>query len=242
MRDAKLNDEVYRRLNNEIMDLTLEPGLTVSVQKLASAFGVSRTPVREAVIRLQKKGLVDIYPQSGTVISRISLERIAQERFLRRSLELSAVEPFLQNCNSEVLSRMEDLISALRNTRADDYRSAFAVDNEFHRLIFETAGQLLSWETICDVVSHYNRFRILSTRLEGISQNIVVEHEAILQAAQKHDKDAMCDALEHHLGKVKQETEQLLKLYPDYFVTEENLADNNRTLVRIPQRSVSFGI
>jgi GntR family transcriptional regulator, rspAB operon transcriptional repressor len=67
MRDAKLNDEVYRRLNNEIMNLTLEPGLTVSVQKLASAFGVSRTPVREAVIRLQKKGLVDIYPQSGTV-------------------------------------------------------------------------------------------------------------------------------------------------------------------------------
>jgi DNA-binding GntR family transcriptional regulator len=242
MREAKLNDEVYRRLNREIMDLTLEPGLTVSVQKLASAYGVSRTPVREAVIRLQKKGLVDIYPQSGTVISRISLERISQERFLRRALELGAVEPFLQNCNSEVLSRLEELISALRTTRADDYRGAFAVDNEFHSLIFKTAGQSLSWETICDVVSHYNRFRILSTRLEGISQSIVVEHEAILRAAQANDKDAMCSALEHHLGKVKQETDLLLELYPDYFVTEENPTDINRTILRIPQHSFNFGI
>lgn len=214
----KLNDEVYHRLNGEIMDLTLEPGRTVSVQKLASAFGVSRTPVREAVIRLQKKDLVEIYPQSGTVISRISLERIAQERFLRRALEIGAVEPFLQNCSSEVLHRMEGLISSLRS--AGDYRSAFAADNEFHRLIFETAGQALSWETICDVVSHYNRFRILSTRMEGINRGIADEHETILRAAQAGDASGMSAALEHHLGKVKEETEMLLALFPDYFVTE----------------------
>jgi sialate O-acetylesterase len=218
----KLNDEVYRRLNDEIMDLTLEPGVTVSVQKLASAFGVSRTPVREAIIRLQKKGLVNIYPQSGTVISRISLRRITQERFLRKTLEISAVEPFLQNCNNEVLLRMEELIDSLRNTRPEDYRNFFTADNEFHHLIFETAGQSLSWETICDVVSHYNRFRILSTRLEGINRGIIQEHEAILRAARQGDKDAMCAALERHLGKLKRETKLLLELFPDYFILEQN--------------------
>lgn len=236
----KLNDEVYRRLNDEIMDFTLEPGRAVSVQKLASVCGVSRTPVREAVIRLKKKGLVEIFPQSGTVISRISLDRIAQERFLRKSLEIGAVEPFLRRCGSEVLQRMEELVSSIRKSGARNCRNIFSIDNEFHRLIFETAGQALSWETICDVVSHYNRFRFLSTRIEGINHSIAEEHEEILRAAQAGDADAMRAALEFHLGKVEEETETLLALYPDYFVSEQNSEErgpshgNDHALVRKP--------
>lgn len=60
---ASLNDLIYKRIRNDIMDLTLEPGTTVSVQKLADMYGASRTPAREAVIRLQKENLVEIYPQ-----------------------------------------------------------------------------------------------------------------------------------------------------------------------------------
>lgn len=120
-----LNDEIYDRMNQEIMELTLKPGLAVSVQKLANAYGVSRTPVREAVIRLQKKGLVEIYPQSKTVISKIDMKRIHQERFLRKALELAAVEPFIRNCDERTLHKMETILEARYDTSASDYYKSF---------------------------------------------------------------------------------------------------------------------
>ena len=62
MSNESLNDKVYSKIKNDIMHLVLEPGAAMSVQKLADAYGSSRTPVREAIVRLQQEGLVDIYP------------------------------------------------------------------------------------------------------------------------------------------------------------------------------------
>ncbi len=216
---GSLNDVIYKKISDDIMDLTLEPGATVSVQKLADMYGVSRTPVREAVIRLQKKELVVIYPQAKTIISKINLKRIQQERYIRKALELAVVDDFIQNSNAQVIDAMENMILIQKNCISKkNYKEFFAADNEFHKIIFETAEESLAWATVNDVVSHYNRFRILSTKLEGIDRKIISEHEEILNAAKEKDVAGMREILNAHLNKVKSELGSLLNIYSQYFV------------------------
>lgn len=213
-----LNDLTYKRIRNDIMDLTLEPGTTVSVQKLADMYGVSRTPAREAVVRLQKENLVEVFPQAKTMISKIDLKRIREERFIRKALELALVDDFLQNCSPLVTDAMEYVVSVQKkHLNAEKGREFFTADNNFHRIIFETAGKSLAWSLIRDVVSHDNRFRILSTKIEGIDRKIVSEHEEILKAAKDGDAGKMRELLGSHLDKVQTELGDLLDRYPQYF-------------------------
>lgn len=214
-----LNDFVYKKISDDIMDLTLEPGTTVSVQKLADMYGVSRTPVREAVIRLKKKELVDIYPQAKTIISKINFQRIQQERFIRKALELAVVDDFIQNCSPLVFDAMEYVISVQKKyMNSAKYKEFLVSDNNFHRIIFETAEESLAWTTVNDVVSHYNRFRILSTKMEGIDRRIISEHEGILKAAKDGNAARMKEMLDAHLNKIQSQLGSLHDIYPHYFV------------------------
>ncbi len=96
--DNSIRENVYRIIRENITSLQLAPGTTVSTQELAAKLQVSRTPVREAFIRLQKEDLVEITPQKGTMVSRIDLTRAEKERFIRESLETAILPLFLQNC------------------------------------------------------------------------------------------------------------------------------------------------
>lgn len=216
---TSLNDLTYKRIRNDIMDLTLEPGATVSVQKLADLYGVSRTPAREAVIRLQKENLVEVYPQAKTIVSKISLKRIRQERFIRKALELALVDDFIENCSPLVLDAMDYIVKVQKkNIEQEKYREFFISDNKFHRIIFETAGESLAWETINEVVSHENRFRVLSIKIDGIDRTIISEHEEIMKAVKDRDATRMKNLLEGHLDKVQDELGSLLERYSSYFV------------------------
>lgn len=214
-----LNDLTYARINNDIMNLVLEPGSAVSIQKLADAYQVSRTPVREAIIRLQRKGLVEIYPQAKTIISKINLERIHQERFIRKALEIAAVDQFIHNCDEATVHALENYVSIQRDSEQHDfYEQFFRADNNFHKVVFETAEEDLSWRTINDAMSHYNRFRLLSLKLKGANTEIIDEHDRIIMAAKYRDADGMKEILELHLGKVRREIGSLLEAYPSYFM------------------------
>ena len=92
--DNSIRENVYRVIRENITSLQLAPGTTVSTQELAAKLQVSRTPVREAFIRLQKEDLVEITPQKGTMVSRIDLTRAEKERFIRESLETAILPLF----------------------------------------------------------------------------------------------------------------------------------------------------
>jgi len=81
--DKSLNQETYNRLKREILTFVLKPGESVSAAKLADRYQVSRTPVREELVKLETEGMVHIFPQSKTVISRINVHRVRQEWFIR---------------------------------------------------------------------------------------------------------------------------------------------------------------
>lgn len=213
-----LYDVTYQRIRSDIMDLTLEPGTALSVRKFADRYQVSRTPAREAVIRLQKENLVNIYPQSKTIVSKISIKRIQEEQFIRKTLELAATDDFIANGSSLVTDAMEYIIGQQKKyLHMEKSREFFESDNNFHRLIFDTAEKSLAWTTVNVVSSHYNRFRFLSTEVKGLDQRIVDEHIQILQAAKAGDAAEMKRLLAVHVDYIQTEFEKLLAIYPQYF-------------------------
>ena len=105
--DRLLNQRTYENLKKDIMTFGLMPGEPVSAAKIARRYRVSRTPAREALVMLQGEGLVDIFPQSGSVISKINVGRIRQEWFVRRTLELAMVDEFLESVKKEDIEEMK---------------------------------------------------------------------------------------------------------------------------------------
>lgn len=212
-----LNDATYDQIRKDIMDMTLEPGMNVSVQKLSERYGVSRTPVREALVRLQQSGLVEIYPQRKTVVSKIDLQRVYEELFIRTSLEAAVVDKFIRRCSELVGDTMQELINKQkRYTDNKHFGEFYAKENRFHQLIFETAGQALAWNTIENVASHYNRIRILHGKINGVG-TIIDEHERIVAAVRKHDSEVMRKAVMEYSNNLLEQVKSMAKQYPHFF-------------------------
>jgi DNA-binding GntR family transcriptional regulator len=212
-----LNDVTYDAIKKDIMNMTLEPGMNVSVQKLSERYGVSRTPVREAIVRLQQSDLVVIYPQSKTVVSKIDLDRVCEELFIRTSLEYAVVDKFIHRCSELVGDTMQELINKQKKYMDKEHFAEFySKDNRFHQLIFETAGQALAWKTIENVVSHYSRIRILHGKINGVS-SIIHAHERMLLAVRKRDSEAMRKAVVEYSDNLMEQVKSLSKQYPHFF-------------------------
>lgn len=120
-----LNKLAYRKLRQDIIFLTLKPGTVLSTQEVATRYEVSRTPAREAIVRLNKEGLVDVFPQSKTMVSRIDLKRIQQEWFIRKSLEVAVIDEFMKNCSLRDLESLEKVLNGRRISAAEGCSGRF---------------------------------------------------------------------------------------------------------------------
>jgi DNA-binding GntR family transcriptional regulator len=219
-RAGTVQDSVYTNLRKNIINLSLAPGTAISEQEIALRYQVSRTPVRETFIHLAKEGLIQVFPQKETLVSRIDFSRVEQEFFLRESLETAVLEPFSKNSRPEDFISLDGLIqkqnAAFEN---NDYIHFVDFDDEFHRTFFETAGQDLSWTVLEKMCGHYHRIRLLTIRLQGIAKNIVGQHKKLLGALKKKDPGKAREILQEHLHKLGAEEKMLRGEFPDYFVS-----------------------
>lgn len=216
---ATLNDKVYNKIKKDIMSLELEPGAAVSVQKLADSYGSSRTPVREAVVRLQQEGLVIIYPQAGTNISPISSNRIQQERFVLSSLVLSMVNGFVKNCSVLVTDTLTNVIGIQKRAATrGNLPEFFAMDNRFNKIMFETAQEHLAYSLITSSNTHYSRLRYLRLLHYGIDAGLTQMYEGIVELAKQRNEEGMKHLLTQHLHLDFGEVKQLQEIYRTYFM------------------------
>ena len=199
--DNSIRENVYRVIRENITSLQLAPGTTVSTQELAAKLQVSRTPVREAFIRLQKEDLVEITPQKGTMVSRIDLTRAEKERDLKE-LEL-------------LIEKQKACFTGLKPLEF------IALDNQFHQRFFELAGQDLSWDVVASTNPHYNRLRVLTVQNAATFDGAVRQHEVMMDQIRRRDIDALRRELTDHVRKIIAEKNVLLQLYPDYFATDQ---------------------
>jgi DNA-binding GntR family transcriptional regulator len=208
----------YDRLRAAIISMELPPGAALAEKNLCTAFGVSRTPLREAVLRLQRESLVTAVPGAGTFVDRIVRDEVLQGLFVRQTLELQVV--------AIAARRFDDaadaiFVALLRDQQAaadsEDVDASFALDNAFHRSICRIAGLPRVWSAIHGTTGQLDRIRRQSFSLPGFHREVVDEHRALHAALAGHDAATAGTLMRIHLDGILHSLEVLCARDPDLF-------------------------
>ncbi len=213
--------QVFERLRDMIVSLELAPGTVLSRNDLAAQYGLSQTPVRDALIRLGEEGLVDIFPQHATVVSRISVSSALQAHFLRRSIELEVVRMLADARDAALIERLRDTIAEQMDLLdLNNYEQFVLLDQDFHRQMFEAAGMPQLWELVRRRSGHIDRLRRLNLPVEGKTLAVVHDHTVIVDAIDNGNAEAAALAMRAHLSGTLSQIEQIRADHPN-FLTDD---------------------
>ena len=216
-RSRQAAPQVLEHLRERILSLDLAPGTLLSRTELAEQYGLSQTPVRDALIRLGEEGLVDIFPQHATVVSRIDVVSATQAHFLRRAIECEIARVLAGQAGPELLARLRaqtDVQSALMGENS--YREFIEADRGFHRLMYEAAGVPELFELVRRRSGHVDRLRLLHLPSAGKARNIIRDHRRIVEAIAGGDPEAAQAAVRDHLSGTLAQVETIRREHPDY--------------------------
>ncbi len=211
-------DYVLRNLRENIIHLDLAPGSRISENDLSAQLGLSRTPVREALMELARVRLVEVYPQRGSAIALIDDELVEEARFLRSVMECAVVELACRMVTEENLRPL------LENVALQEYylergnaEQLWQLDGNFHRLLFSIARKEQTHALMSPLTLHFDRVR--NMMLNAVKDSsIVKDHKAIAQAVAHGDEDAAKQLMNKHLSRYQVDKAHLLKHYPaEYF-------------------------
>ncbi|WP_184855295.1 GntR family transcriptional regulator [Acidovorax soli] len=209
--------QVFDRLREAIVSLDLAPGTVLARAELAEQFGISQTPVRDALLRLGEEGLVDIFPQHATVVSRIDIEAARQAHYLRRSIELEVVRTLALAPDEVVLARLRGQVAAMTAVMGPaSYRAFVEADQGFHQCMYEAAGVAGLWDLVRRRSGHVDRLRRLHLPTEGKTAAVLADHQRIVDAIAAGDAPAAQDALRAHLSGTLSQVDEICARHPDY--------------------------
>lgn len=209
--------QVFEKLRELIVSMALTPGAPLVRTELAEAFGLSQTPIRDALSQLRDEGLVDIFPQHTTAVSRIDIAAARQAHFLRLSLELEIVRVLTQRDDPALITQLQSHIDVQRANRVTEHYPAFiAADQAFHYDMHVAAGVQALWNLEQRYSGHVDRLRRLHLPEPGKADRIVRDHQTILDAMARHDVSGAETALREHLSGTLSQIGEICKRYPDY--------------------------
>jgi len=190
-----LREKILETIRDAILDGQLKPGEKVAEPELATRFGISRTPIREAFRQLESEGYLTVIPRKGAVVTALS-ERAVEEFYVIKSiLEGYAAQISAQNMTEKEISKLEALNDRLHLlAEQGDVKNFFKVHNEFHDIFINAAGNEKLAELIHQMLLKFNRFRLASISLPGRMEISVKEHNALIKAFRNKD-GAAADAL-----------------------------------------------
>jgi len=209
--------QVLEKLRDAILSLELVPGTVLVRQELADRFGVSQTPVREALLRLAEEGLVDVFPQHATLVSRIDIDAARQAHFLRRSIELEIVHLLAEQATPDLVAQLKTQIALQATLAAERQYSEFVgADRKFHHLMYEAAGVPSLWDMVSRVSGHVDRLRRLHLPTAGKTEAILRDHRAIVRAIAQGDSAGAQKALREHLSGTLSSLPEICARHPDF--------------------------
>ncbi|MDE1567612.1 GntR family transcriptional regulator [Aquabacter sp. P-9] len=207
---------VEAELRRAIVTLALPPGTRLSEQEIAERAGVSRQPVREALIGLARTRLVEILPQRGTVVVKISVRKMMEARFVREAIETAVARRAAEGFDRSARERIDDLLDLQAKAAArEDHETFQRYDEMFHATLAEGAGCGLAWEAIADIKAHMDRACHLT--LAGSMAPLVDQHRAIVTAVDAGDPDAAAAAMHAHLSEILRALPRIEAEHPDLF-------------------------
>ena len=208
---GSLASQVFALLKELIISLQLRPGQMISEKEVAEALNASKTPVREAMIRLQGIGLVKIVPKSGTYVTPIQVDRYIEACFARQLLEIGAVRRAATQQNWSTSLKMQSILQKqVQALEAGQDEAFFQLDQALHQTFFDAAGVSGVSTLIRDSQAEVNRMRYLK-RLHNIRREgaVIEEHQAIVAAIRSGSADEAEAAMIRHIGPLEREVETL---------------------------------
>lgn len=215
---STIGNNIYLTLRKNIIDVRLAPGSDISIKELAELLEVSRSPVRDALIRLEKEGLIDTIPQKGTFVSKIDLRRVSEERFFRACLEEKVMGICAVSNYASYLPALEEKIKRQRESLGQkDHHRFLQHDDEFHEIFFLLADKMLCWNMIQNMSGHYRRIRQMVLLDDRIADHNIKEHAAMVQHLKSRETDQLILLTKKHLSKLASETADIVQQFPSYF-------------------------
>ena len=213
---------VYADLREQLISLKRLPGEVISEAAIADSYGVSRTPVREAILRLAGEGLIEIFPQSGIFVSRIPLSALPEAIIIRKALEETTSRLAAKRATASQLLALQSILQRQREaSAANDYDAFHDGDELFHSTIADIAGYPGIWALILHVKVHVDRYRRLTLPQAGRLADVIAEHEKIYAALEAHSPSAAVAAIGAHLDRLMSDIQATRDLNPDLFEAVE---------------------
>jgi DNA-binding GntR family transcriptional regulator len=209
---------IYRVLRQEIVWLQRKPGEPIVEKDIALAQSVSRTPVREALLRLAAEGLVDTIPKSGTKVGRIPLTKLPEAIVVRKALEQVTASAAATRARRSDVTGLRAILERQREAEAAGNRVEFhRADEAFHAAIAAAAGYPGIWSLVQTVKTQIDRYRLLTLPQPGRMARVIDEHAAVVTAIARHDAARAAAAMGEHLEGLRISMEDIQRVNPDFF-------------------------
>jgi GntR family transcriptional regulator, rspAB operon transcriptional repressor len=217
-RAATAASRIYADLRGELVSLARRPGEAISESEIALSYGVSRTPVREAILKLADEGLVEIFPQSGINVSHISIAALPEAIVVRKALEETTARVAAERATPSQILALRSTVERQREADAAGDREVFhQADESFHATIAEVAGYPGIWKLIQQVKVNVDRFRRLTLPQAGRMTLVIDEHQRILSAIEAHDVDGAALTMGRHIERLLGDIAAIKDINPEFF-------------------------
>lgn len=206
-----LRDVVFNTLRNAILKGELKPGERLMEIQLAQRLGVSRTPVREAMRKLELEGLVLMIPRRGAVVAEITVEDLEDVLEVRAALEELAIRRACIHITEEQLCELKNAAAAFKNgLENNDLLICVEADMDFHEIIYQAAQNKRLLQMLLNLREQMYRYRLEYLKDRRMHKMLVEEHETIRHALKKHDVEKAGKAMRIHIENQKDSMVQLI--------------------------------
>ncbi|MBP1578296.1 MAG: GntR family transcriptional regulator [Oscillospiraceae bacterium] len=210
-------DYALRVLKENIINLELAPGSLVSENELSAMLGLSRTPVREALIELSKVKIVDIYPQKGSAVALIDYDLIEEARFMRNLLECAVVELVCEMATPQDIVMLKSNLEMQSFYIDSSFGDMMELDNQFHKMLFTIARKEQVFTLMNNISIHFDRVRRMA--LYSVKPvKIVEDHYSIFHAIEEKNPEKARSIMEMHLRRYRIDASVIRENYdPSFF-------------------------
>lgn len=210
-------DQLYAALRAAIIDNALPPGTRISEAEVASQYGISRQPAREAFIRLANEGLLEIRPQRGSFVAKISLGDVMDARFVREAVEADIAKLLAQAPDPAVIADLAAQVTRQQALIGGSARDFMEADEIFHRTLAEAAGKGKAWQVVVEMKAQMDRVRFLSSMHFPID-HLVAQHREIVEGIASGDAARADRGMRLHLQGILTDLPKIKQERPEYFV------------------------
>ncbi|KEO51351.1 GntR family transcriptional regulator [Thioclava indica] len=214
---AAVGPQLYQALYNRIVRGELTPDTRLSEVEIASVYGTSRQPVREAFIKLVDAGLIEVRPQRGSYVRRIDPAAVRSAQFVREAVEADIVRYVAAQATPAICKELEAMLTAQEEAAGiEDPRPFMASDEAFHRKLAEIAEQGAGWAFLQPLKTQMDRVRHLSAS-QFPRRDLVLQHRQIVDAITAGDGNTAERHMRKHLRRILEDLPRVAASVPEFF-------------------------